>query len=247
MIPILHVYLLGDFRLIYGDAPVTTVNTSRLQALLAYLVLQCHAPQSRRRLAFLLWPNSTEAQAHTNLRTLFHRLRSALPTADHFLHAEAQTLQWLPDASFTLDVADFENGVSSANSSTILRQALAFYHGDLLPDHYDDWLMPERERLRQIYGEALERLILLLERERDYLAAIRYARRLLQHDSLHESAYRYLMRLHALCGDRAEALRVYQACVAVLQRELTVEPSQVTRDLYERLHAEGEGSREILE
>lgn len=247
MIPILHVYLLGDFRLVYGDVPMTTVNTSRLQALLAYLVLHGHAPQSRRRLAFLLWPNSVEGQAHTNLRTLFHRLRRALPTPDHFLHAEAQTLQWRVDSSFTLDVADFVNGVSSAKSSTHLRQALAFYTGDLLPDFYDDWVIPERERLRQIFGEALEQLILMLEREHDYLTAVHYARRLLQHDALHEAAYRYLMQLHALSGDRAEALRVYQICEAVLKRELNVEPSPATRQLYARLQNEGQRNGEILE
>jgi len=238
VIPILYVHLLGDFRLIYGDAPVTTVNTSRLQALLAYLVLHRHAPQSRRRLAFLLWSNSTEAQAHTNLRTLVHRLRHALPAADHFLHADTRTLQWLSNAPFTLDVADFESAISLANPSVALRKAVDLYRGDLLPGCYDDWILPERERLRQTFSEALERLMLLLEGVQDYPTAIHYAHRLLWHDPLHETTYRHLMLLHALNGDRADALRVYRTCVTILQRELAVEPSPVTYDLYERLRVE---------
>jgi predicted ATPase len=109
------------------------------------------------------------------------------------------------------------------------------YHGDLWPGCYDDWILPERERLRQTFSEALERLIELLEYERDYPAAVRYTRRLLQHDPLHEATHRRLMRLYALSGDRAGVERVYQECAVLLQRELEVEPSPATREAYERL------------
>lgn len=234
----LNVFLLGGFRLLYNGVPVTTVNTSRLQSLLAYLLLHYQAPQSRHTLAFLLWPNSTEAQAHTNLRTLVHRLRLALPDAGHFLHADSQTLQWVANARFTLDVADFERAIGLAHSATALRKAVDLYRGDLLPGCYDDWVLPERERLRQAFSEALERLMLLLEGVQDYPTAIHYANRLLWHDPLHETTYRHLMLLHALNGNRAEALRVYRTCVTILQRELAVEPSPVTCDLYERLRVE---------
>jgi hypothetical protein len=44
---ILHIHLLGDFRLDYDDVPVTTINTPRLQPLLAYLVLHRDAPRPR--------------------------------------------------------------------------------------------------------------------------------------------------------------------------------------------------------
>ena len=83
--PILHIHLLGDFRLIYDDEPVTSISTPRLQSLLAYLVLHREAPQPRPYLAFLFWPDSTESQALTNLRHLLHLLRHALPDADQFI------------------------------------------------------------------------------------------------------------------------------------------------------------------
>jgi len=67
VIPALHMYLLGDFLLVSDDTPVTTVNVSRVQSLLAYLVLHRSSPQDRSHLAYLLWPDSTEAQAHSNL------------------------------------------------------------------------------------------------------------------------------------------------------------------------------------
>ncbi len=59
MTSILHIHLLGEFRLNYDDAPLTTLNTGRQQLLLAYLLLHRHAPQARQALAFLFWPDTT--------------------------------------------------------------------------------------------------------------------------------------------------------------------------------------------
>ena len=241
----LHIQLMGGFRLVSDTTPLTTLDSPRLQALLAYLVLHRAMPHARSHLAFGLWPDTTEAQARTNLRTLLHRLRQALPHADQFLQIDAQTVQWRTDASWTFDVADFEHALAEADHAehdgdpTRLRKALADaverYHGDLLPAWYDDWVLLERERLRQLFLTALERLILILEQECEYAVAIGHAQRLLRHDPLHEATYQHLMRLHALSGDRASALRVYKTCATVLERELGVEPSPTTQAAYERL------------
>ncbi len=144
MIPTLHLHLLGDFLLVSGDTPVTTVTVPRLKSLLAYLLLHRNAPQDRSHLAFLLWPDSTEAQAHTNLRKLLHQLRQAFPDVDHFLHADKHSLQWLPaqaDASWTLDILEVEQALVRAGQAkrvqdtTAMRQALEqvmhLYRGDL--------------------------------------------------------------------------------------------------------------------
>jgi DNA-binding SARP family transcriptional activator len=247
----LHIRLLGDFRLVYGDEPVTDVNTSRLQSLLAYLLVNRAAPQSRHHLAFLFWPDSTDTQALTNLRNLLYRLRQVLPDADQFLHTDGQTLQWQVNAPFTLDVAAFEDALARAEQAeqstdpaaaqAALEEAAALYPGDLLPSCYDDWIMRERERLHQAFSHAMDRLISLLEEGRDYRAAASYTERLLQHDPLHEATYRRLMQLHALTNDRAGALRVYHTCATILQRELAVEPSPATREAYERLLQPGTG------
>ncbi|HEU5098754.1 MAG TPA: BTAD domain-containing putative transcriptional regulator [Roseiflexaceae bacterium] len=267
MTPILHIQLLGGFRLIADNTPLTTFDSPRLQALLAYLLLQRAAPHARIHLAFQLWPDTTEAQAQANLRTLLHRLRQALPDANRFLHIDAQTVQWRGDTPFTLDVADFERALAQAAAAeqagdqgaarTALCEAVEQYGGELLPALYDDWVLVERERLRQAFLAGLEKLILLLEQQQNYPAAIGYAQRLLRHDPLHEATYQHLMRLYALSGDRASAVRVYRTCATVLARELGVEPSPATHEAYERLrhmeaqpappagrpssHAEGDG------
>lgn len=238
----LRIELLGGFRLLLGDEPLTTVDTPRLQSLLAYLLLNRETPPSRHRLAFLFWPDSPENQALTNLRNLLYRLRHALPEADRFLYVDRRRLRWRDAAPFDLDVARFEDALSraddardSAEERSFLEQAVSLYEGDLLPGLYEDWIIPERRRLRQAFERALERLTRLLENQHDYRTAVDYARRLVRHDRLREASYRRLMRLQALVGDRAGALRTYHRCATLLEQELDVEPSPATREMYERL------------
>lgn len=233
MPPSLHIQLLGDFRLTNNGKPVTGLDSPRLQSLLAYLLLHRDAPQSRQHLAFLLYPDSTEARARGNLRSLLHQLRQFLPDADIFLDANAQTLQWRDDAPFLLDVDAFEKAVSDADSILALREAVDLYHGDLLASCYDDWILPERERLQQKLVGAMERLSEMLEEARDFSAAAAETQKLLRRDPLREETYRQLMRLHSSSGDRAAVHRVYQDMVALFKRELDAEPSEETRRAYE--------------
>ena len=86
--------MFGGLRLSYRERPVTALTTNRLQALFAYLALHAGLLQSRERLAFLFWPDSTEAQARTNLRQLLHHLRSALPDGGQFITADSQNILW---------------------------------------------------------------------------------------------------------------------------------------------------------
>src|SRR5881227_1855360 len=244
-IPTPHIRLLGDFSLIYADQQVTSLNTMRLQSLLAYLVLHRDAPQQRQHLAFLFWPDTTEAQARNNLRQLLHQLRQALPAGKHFLSADTQMLHWHPVTPFHLDVAEFEQALTLADAGTrrndqqalqaALEQADSLYRGELLPGCYDEWILPERERLRQRHLQALEQLLRLFEALGDTLTAIRSTQRLLGLNPLSEDLYRRLMRLFALNNDRASALHVYHTCVSTLQREMGVDPDPATREAYELL------------
>lgn len=241
----LHLNLFGAFRLCRDDQTVIDIEQTRLRYLLAYLALYRFAPISRQQLAFLFWPDSTDQQALKNLRTLLTRLRHALPDADSLINVTAQTIQWRPDAPFRVDVAEFERAIAQAataqqagepvGEASALSAAVGMYTGELLPDCYEDWILPLRERYHQACGDALERLVVLLEEQREYSSALPYARRLLNHDPLHEAAYHHLIRLHLALGDRTEALRLCRLCDDMLEREFGITQEGATRALYERL------------
>src|SRR6266496_4277157 len=106
--PTLRIRLLGELDLRYGGVPLPPLESARAESLLAYLLLHRDAPQPRQHLAFLLWPDSSEPQARTNLRHLLHNLRRALPDLDTVLEVSTASLRWRGDAPCRLDVAAFE-------------------------------------------------------------------------------------------------------------------------------------------
>ncbi|HTF65720.1 MAG TPA: BTAD domain-containing putative transcriptional regulator, partial [Edaphobacter sp.] len=240
MTPI-RIELLGKLRFTFGQHLITSVNTNRMRSLLAFLLLHSDAAQSREHLAFLLWPESGDAQARTNLRQLLHNLRRALPVECSLLVTDNQTVRWRADPSCTIDVVEFEAAVQAAEAAkegdlTAAREALEdaarLYQDDLLPDLYDDWLQTKRGQLRQQLAEVLSSLVSLLESVGDYPAGIRHAARLVALDTLREAYYQTLMRLHVRNHDRSSALRVYHQCMRNLQRELGVSPSKATQDIF---------------
>ncbi|MEM7342626.1 MAG: tetratricopeptide repeat protein [Chloroflexota bacterium] len=235
----LHIQLLGDVRLSYNGTPITTIDRPRMQALLAYLLLHRETPSPRQQLAFQFWPDSTEKQARTNLRNLYYRVRQAFPDIDAFVEADTTRLQWRLNAPFTFDVTLFEQAVAEAMKPSVLTptliQAIDLYQGPLLPNCYDDWLIPHRERLRRQATNLLDRLTTLLEKQADYAAAIPYAQQQVALEPWQEPAHRQLMRLLALDGRRSEALAQYERCRKALLSELDVTPDEETRALYEQI------------
>jgi DNA-binding SARP family transcriptional activator len=128
----IHIRLLGGFALSLGGKPVAAINSLRLQSLLAYLLLHRSAPQTRQHIAFLFWPDSSEAQAQSNLRNLLVTLRRALPESDHYLSMDRQTLQWHDGEHLRLDVAEFESAL--ANAERVSNQISGFQRAvDLWP------------------------------------------------------------------------------------------------------------------
>jgi len=237
--------LLGPLRLSIDGQAVTGPITARLQSLLAYLLLHADEPQSRAHLSFAFWPDASEPNARNNLRQLLHQLRQALPDAERYLRADTRSVHWATDASFSLDVTLFERAVAEAESAgrandaarrrAALERAVDVCQGPLLPSCYDDWIVPVRESLARRCEDAVAALVGLLEEQREYAAAVGRVRHWLQHDPVDEEAYRWLMRLLALLGDRTAALQAYRQCEDALRRELQAEPSPDTVRTYGRI------------
>lgn len=152
--------LLGGFdaRLAAGDA--VHVPTQKAQALMAYLGLRPGQTHQRDKLAALLWGERSDKHARDGLRHALVVLRKALPDVKPpLLQAEGQTLALNPTV-VEVDVATFERRVAEGTLSA-LEQAAEIYRGDLLLGFtmneplFEEWLVAERERLREMALEAL--------------------------------------------------------------------------------------------
>jgi predicted ATPase/DNA-binding SARP family transcriptional activator len=236
--PFLEIQLLGGFRLFIQGQETGQGLSVRLEALLAYLLLNRESPIPRQRLAFLFWPDTSEKQARTNLRNLLHKFRAIFPGVDDYLHVDHQALQWKPSARFVLDVEEFSDLARQSISIDDLKAAVEMYGGDLMPDCYDDWIQIPRDKIRQTYLTVLENLIATLENDRRLQEALHYAQFLLRYDPIREQTYEHLMRLYAQCGDRASVARTYKTCVTVLEQELDVTPGPATDEAYQKYIAQ---------
>ena len=232
----LNLTLLGGFQGRLGAAAPLALPTRKSQALLAFLALPPGRSHPRAKLASLLWGGMGESQARSGLRQSLFSLRKAVDVEPPALLVDGQTVALNPTC-VEVDVVEFERQVAEGTPAA-LERAGALYRGELLEGlalqeaPFEEWLLAERERLHEL---ALEALAKLLGHQRATGApetALQTALRLLALDPLQEPVHRAAMRLYVQLGRRATALRQYQICIGVLQRELGVEPEAKTKQLY---------------
>lgn len=235
----LSLTLLGGFGARSDSGPPITFARKKSQALLAYLALHLGQPQPRDKLAALLWGEASDQQARHSLRQALTALRQALAgmTSSCLIEeGDAVTL----DATAQVDVTAFENLVQRGTPEA-LETAIGLYRGDLLAGigiaeaPFEEWLLTERERLRELAVEALAKLLAHQNQAAMVEPAVRTALKLLALDPAQEAVHRTLMRLYTRQGRRGAALRQYQTCVTQLERELGVEPEPETRQLYREI------------
>ncbi len=117
--------------------------------------------------------------------------------------------------------------------------ACALYRGEYLSEErYAEWALPYRERWRERVVEVLSLLADSLARRGQYGAALGYVERALGESPLDERLYRQLMVYACCAGERARAVRAYERCRAVLERELGERPSSQTEEIFRQIQAE---------
>jgi DNA-binding SARP family transcriptional activator/tetratricopeptide (TPR) repeat protein len=238
-----RVHVLGEFATREDGREADPLSSARARSLVGFLV--CHPDEwhTRQRLAFMLWPDSDESQARTNLRNVLHLIRRGVPAVDRYLESTAGLLRWRSDPTCWVDIAAFleaaERAERADQGSTAeldaLREAKDIYRGDLLEDCYDDWVVAERERLRDRMVAVLRRLAEALSEDGQHADAIVTAREVTRMAPLEEDGYRLRMRVHHAADDLAGVMRVFHECAAVLRQELAVEPSPSTRRMFTEL------------
>jgi len=233
----LSLRVLGGVEGRLPDGGPIPLPSRKAQALLAYLALPAGQWHPRDKLAALLWGEASNERARHSLRQALVSLRRALPEAEPPCLLEERDAVSLNAEAWEIDAVEFERLAGSTAGPDLARAADA-YGGDLLAGlsvsepGFEEWLVGERERLRETALDALARLLGQQMSAGQDEPAIRTALRLLTFDPAQEAVHRALMRLYARQGRRGAALRQYQVCVGTLERELGAAPELPTRALY---------------
>jgi len=218
---------------------VTTWKTDLVKQLF-FLVLARPDGLSTEEIIELLWVDKQTSDPVNTFHTTKARLRKAIPNCiekDQGVYVLAQ------DIELHYDVGEFETLIQSARSAKTdgerlqaYERAIQLYQGDYFEDCYNDWCQELRVRLRKTYLDAILATAEIKERQGDLQSTRDLYQQYLQKDRDCEQIYRALMRLQARMGDRVGAVKTYQQCVQVLQKDLEIlEPSPETVELYTQI------------
>jgi len=184
----------------------------------------------RTAVAGLLWPEVPEVHAQGSLRSALWRLHKIAPG---LVHARRDTLS-LADG-VQVDVRELncwaQRILDPTTSVDELVAACLRLRGELLPGWYDDWVLLERERLRQLRMHSLEALADRLAADGCYGEAVQAAYVAIQAEPLRESAHRTLIRAHLAEGNIIEAMHAYESFRTMLADEIGAAPSWLMSDL----------------
>jgi DNA-binding SARP family transcriptional activator len=236
--PAVQLGVLGCFDLRCGGRSISL--PSGAQRLVAFLVLH-NRPVLRTYVAASLWPDVPEQRAFGNLRSVLWRLRHS---GTALVQATSTHLRLTPgievdfhDAAIQMRRLLSERGLEGADVELIEHAR------ELLPEHSDDWVLPERERFRQLRAHALECLCELLTEIGSFGEAVDAGLMAIEAEPLRESAHRALVRAYLAEGNAWQALRQFQSYRGLLRDEPGLEPSAAMRELVQRAEAVTEGRR----
>jgi DNA-binding SARP family transcriptional activator len=222
-------HLLDGFRLIGDDGQASLPFGA--QRVVAFVALHDH-PLLRAHVAGSLWLESFEDRAAANLRSALWRIQRVEP---RLIDVSSGFLRLGEDVAFDLRESESLARVVLREDAVVGGEVeLSCLAGDLLPDWYEDWVLFERERFRQLRLRALERLCDLLMRAGRRSEALDAGLLSVAGEPLRESAHRAVMRVHLADGNTGEAIRQYQLCEQLLRDHLGIEPSSMIRELLPR-------------
>lgn len=223
--------VVDGFELTSGREPVPVPANS--QRLLAFLALH-NRPLERAYVAGVLWSETSDGRAAASLRSALWRLPRP---GCALVNCSGTRLRLFPYV--VVDVADaaaLAHRLVTQTGDDILPEGVpAALQGDVLPEWYDDWVLVQQERFRQVRLHALEALSERLTLAGRTSEGIEAALAAIAAEPLRESAHRALIQAHVAEGNAAEAIRQYHRCEALLSSELGIKPSPLMSRLMERV------------
>ncbi len=221
-----RITLLDGFSIsLGGDVPrrITEDLPRAVQRLVAHLCLSGRPP--RAVVAGRLWPDVPEHHAYGSLRSALWRLQKVAPG---LVESSGAALRLARDVRVHVqELGEWAHRVTDRGRDLAeIEIPGAGLSGELLPGWYEDWVLLERERLRQLRMHALEQVACRLAQVGRHAEALQAAYAAVRAEPLRESAHRTLVRVHLAEGNLVEALRSYEQFRSLLADELGVCPSE---------------------
>jgi LuxR family transcriptional regulator, maltose regulon positive regulatory protein len=231
-----RVHVLGRFRLLSGDTPITIPSRLRKpQELLQALIAFGGTEVSAGVLIDALWPDSEGDAAYHALESALYRLRQLLGARDA-VRMEGGKVSLNRDQLW-VDMWEFEEELQRThdpeNGIERIGRLRRLYQGHFLQHEAEKpWVLRGRHELRDRLLRAIRDVARECEHARQWEDAANLYRSGIELDSLNEGLYRGLMLCHQQLGDHSEALQAYRRCRELLTRFLGIPPNAKTQALY---------------
>lgn len=244
----LRIYVVGRMCFEAGDILLDEREFPSKQCRLAFAYLVARRGQAVPRAALVeaLWPHTLPRSWETAVSAIISNLRvllgkAGLPRSEvistvsgcYQLRLPADTWIDLEAATHALDEAE-----GALRAGDPLRAygwagvASAIARRPFLPGESGSWVGQQRAELQNILVRALDCFTEILTYNGELALAAKAAEEAVALQPFRETGYQRLMRVHAAAGNRAEALRAYEHCRALLAEELGVSPAPQTESVY---------------
>jgi DNA-binding SARP family transcriptional activator len=224
----LQLSLLSGFELRDGRAAVSLPLAA--QRLVAFVALH-GKPVLRGFVAGNLWSEFSDEQASRSLRTALWRVRKH--AREVVTVSESHVGLGEEVAVDVFQTTEYARRLLRGDADCVDAVKPSQFAGDLLPDWYDEWVVMERERFRQLRLHALEALCVRFTSLGRYPDAVEAGLAAVAGEPLRESANLALVRAHLAEGNVSEALRCYDRFRLQLHVELAIAPSRRAREVIE--------------
>ena len=239
----LKINTLGRFEILRDDNPVEIKGRAYKRPLdLLKTIIAYGSPDiAVYKIVDALWPDSNGDQAYSAFSTTLNRLRALLDNRDVIRLRDG--ILMIDEGLCRIDTGAFAHFMIKADqlweknekkqAAVFYKKAFICYEGNFLEEESEiPWILSFRDRLKGQYIKAVTRLGLLCEEQNESEKAVDLYFKGLSFDMTNESLYQRAMICCSLLGRYAEVGRIYSRCENALKKNLNIEPSLKTTDIY---------------
>jgi len=248
--PLLEIRCFGRFSLFLGGRPVdeSLWQTKHAKYLFIFLALNAGKSFPDERLMDLFWRDSPPDKAKQNLLTTITRIKNVFRknftelAVEEYVVRDQDYLTFNSNVNYWIDYKAFEKCIAEAQGLEAVgnvqkamveyQKAQRLYSGALLEGIYEDWVLSRREEMQQKYLELLIRLSNFYMEKDNIESALKYARMIMDEDSLDSKGMIVYMKVLAKQGKRDMAARKYYDYTKKMEKEMGLAPDPEVLRIY---------------